>query len=118
MEQDESVGEVLKDATPEVRQLVEHLRTLVRRAAPQAAERGIKGWKVIAYERNGIFAYIAPYRKWANLGFYKGASLPDPEGLLEGTGKGLRHVRIRSASDIRENALRGLVEEAYRLNDA
>jgi hypothetical protein len=41
-----------------------------------------------------------------------GADLPDPEGLLEGGGKLLRHVKIRSLEDLEQPALRNLIEEA------
>jgi len=47
-----------------------------------------------------------------NLGFYYGADLPDPEGLLQGTGKLLRHVKIREPKAIRSRALRRLLEAA------
>ena len=45
------------------------------------------------------YAYILPYRKWVNLGFYQGVDLADPTGLLEGTGAKMRHVKIRSVDD-------------------
>ncbi|MGH8160474.1 MAG: DUF1801 domain-containing protein [Rhodanobacter sp.] len=44
------------------------------------------------------YAYIAVQDSHVNLGFYYGASLPDPQGLLEGTGKKLRHVKIHDVS--------------------
>ena len=44
------------------------------------------------------YAYIAVQASHVNLGFYHGASLLDPDGLLEGTGKQLRHVKIRDLS--------------------
>jgi hypothetical protein len=48
-------------------------------------------------------------------GFLCGTSLPDPAGLLEGTGKNLRHVKLRTAEDVSTPALRKLIEAA-RLN--
>ena len=45
------------------------------------------------------YCYILPYGKWVNLGFYKGADLPDPGALLEGTGAKLRHIKMRSLKD-------------------
>ena len=88
---------------------------LVRQAAPEATERGVKGWGNIVYERKGIFCYIGPQKSWVNLGFYRGVDLPDPEGLLEGTGKGLRHVKVKKAEDIHTDTLQQLVKDAYRL---
>ena len=58
------------------------------------------------------YAYILPYKRWVNLGFYQGAELADPEGLLEGTGAKMRHVKVRSVDDARRPGIRGLVEGA------
>lgn len=58
------------------------------------------------------YAYIMPRRGYVNLGFYQGAMLADPESLLEGTGKGLRHVKIRSLADADRPGVRALVASA------
>jgi hypothetical protein len=58
------------------------------------------------------YTYILPHTSWVNLGFYKGADLPDPEGLLEGTGKKMRHIKIRSVEDAVGPAIRWLIEAA------
>ena len=59
------------------------------------------------------YAYILPHSAWVNLGFYRGTDLPDPEGLLEGTGARMRHVKIRSFKEAQRPALRSLVAAAY-----
>ncbi len=59
------------------------------------------------------YAYILPHTAWVNLGFYRGTDLPDPEGLLEGTGARMRHVKIRSLDDARGPAVQALVAAAY-----
>ena len=59
------------------------------------------------------YVYILPHAAWVNLGFYRGADLPDPEVLLEGTGARMRHVKIRSVDDARRPAVRALVAAAY-----
>jgi hypothetical protein len=58
------------------------------------------------------YAYIAVQGSHVNLGFYHGASLPDPAKLLEGTGKELRHVKLRSVSDSKSPAIAALLREA------
>ena len=58
------------------------------------------------------YAYILPHPRWINLGFFRGASLPDREGLLEGTGAGMRHVKIRSVEEARRPALLTLLAAA------
>jgi len=64
------------------------------------------------------YAYVLPYKKWVNLGFYQGVELADPEGLLEGTGARMRHVKVRSPDDVARSAVRTLVEGALELRKA
>lgn len=58
------------------------------------------------------YVYILPHTKWVNLGFYKGIDLPDPDGLLEGTGKKLRHIKIHSVADANNPKIHPLIEAA------
>jgi hypothetical protein len=56
------------------------------------------------------YAYIAPQTEHVNLGFYHGAVLKDPTGLLEGAGKNLRHIKIRSLSEVSKKELGDLLK--------
>ena len=58
------------------------------------------------------YAYIAAQRSYVNLGFYHGAMLPDPDGLLEGTGKRLRHVKIGDVATASSPAVARLLRRA------
>ena len=58
------------------------------------------------------YSYLMPHKSWVNLGFYKGALLDDPEGLMEGTGKKLRHVKIRSLESAQRPEVKALIERA------
>ena len=58
------------------------------------------------------YVYILPHTAWINLGFYKGTDLPDPKGLLEGTGARMRHVKIRTAKEAEQPAVRALIKAA------
>ena len=115
MAEDNSVEQVLGRGGPGVRELAEALRKLVREVAPGATERGHVGWGNIAYQAKGVFCYIAPLKDSVNLGFHRGADLPDPQGLLLGTGKSMRHVKIRSMDEIDTDAVRALVRQAAEL---
>jgi hypothetical protein len=59
------------------------------------------------------FAYVNVFKSHVNVGFFHGSALPDPAGLLQGTGKFMRHVKLRpgEASDVQ--ALGRLIELAY-----
>lgn len=59
------------------------------------------------------FGYVNAFRSHVNVGFFFGATLPDPAGLLEGSGKRMRHVKLRPGSDTNEDAVRALIAAAY-----
>lgn len=60
------------------------------------------------------FAYVDAFSSHVNVGFFLGASLDDPAGLLEGTGKRMRHVKLRWGQAVNAAALSALVASAYR----
>lgn len=62
---------------------------------------------------DAAFAYVDAFTAHVNVGFFRGAQLPDPAGLLEGTGKFMRHVKLRPGRAIDEAALRRLIETAH-----
>jgi hypothetical protein len=113
----DDLEKILENHAPVVRSLVDSLQRIVKGAAPNLSEEVKTGWGNIVYKQNGVVCAISPHRQHVNLYFYKGASLSDSEGLLEGTGKALRHVKIFKPEDIREEALTQLIQEAVRLDN-
>ncbi len=71
------------------------------------------GWPTACVE-DAAFAYVSAHAAHVNVGFYQGAALPDPAGLLEGTGKRMRHVKVRWGKPVDEAALKALIAAAYR----
>ncbi|WP_304177642.1 DUF1801 domain-containing protein [Phenylobacterium aquaticum] len=63
---------------------------------------------------DAAFAYVDAFSAHANIGFFQGASLDDPAGLLEGAGKRMRHVKLRWGQPVDEAALGALIAAAYR----
>ncbi len=59
------------------------------------------------------FAYVNAFTAHVNVGFFCGAELPDPAGLLEGTGRFMRHVKLRPAREVDERAVTALIHAAY-----
>jgi len=59
------------------------------------------------------FAYVNIFTYHVNVGFFQGASLPDPAGMLEGNGKRMRHVKLRPETPTNAAALHKLIETAY-----
>jgi len=70
------------------------------------------GWPTACVE-DAAFAYVSVHAAHVNLGFYRGAELPDPAGLLQGAGKRMRHVRLAAGEEVDEGALDALIEAAY-----
>jgi hypothetical protein len=59
------------------------------------------------------FGYVNVFTSHVNVGFFHGASLPDPSRLLQGTGKFMRHVKLKSGTTTDAASLRTLIETAY-----
>ena len=111
-----NVEKFLASYRPEVRDLALSLRRLVLDVIPDAMEQIDVPAKIIGYGFGPRYAdvvcVIMPLKDAVNLGLARGTELPDPKKLLEGTGKRARHVKIRTAEDIKAHALRALVKAA------
>ncbi|MGA0604248.1 DUF1801 domain-containing protein [Caulobacter sp. KR2-114] len=62
---------------------------------------------------DAAFAYVGAFTAHVNIGFFAGAALPDPAGLLQGAGKRMRHVKLRWGEPADEPALKALIAAAY-----
>ena len=109
-----TVTQLLKDSTPDVRALALAARETVRKAVPRATEKVHPGWHIIAFHvgKRGQFCAVSPLKDRVNLYFMHGVGLPDPRGLLAGTGKGMRHIRITSLIQLRSAGVKALIKSA------
>lgn len=62
---------------------------------------------------NTPFGYVNVFTSHVNVGFFHGAALPDPSGLLQGIGRFMRHVKLRPGTSTNAPALRRLIDTAY-----
>ena len=60
------------------------------------------------------FGYVSAFKDHVNVGFFLGATLPDPTGILEGTGRFMRHVKVRPGGPLDETVLSRLIVTAYQ----
>jgi hypothetical protein len=67
----------------------------------------------VACVEDAPFAYVNSYKSHVNVGFFHGAALEDRAGLLEGSGKRMRHVKLRAGRELNAAALRDLIDAAY-----
>ena len=62
---------------------------------------------------DAAFAYVNVFKAHVNVGFFRGAALADPADLLEGSGKAMRHVKLKPEARLDEAALEALIRRAY-----
>jgi hypothetical protein len=111
----------LSSYDPHVSRLALALREVVLEEAPGAVESICKGYAVtIAFSFTGRplkdgFCHIVTYGNHVNLGFNRGALLPDPNRVLAGTGKSIRHMTIRNEDDLNRPAVRRYLQTAIEL---
>jgi hypothetical protein len=115
--QDLTPEHILTGHTPEVRQLCEALRSLVRAEVPEAIEVAYPSWHGIGYHhpQSGYFCAIFPMNDMVKLGFEWGVLLADPERLLTGNGKQVRYLNILNQTDVRAEAIRQFLQAALGL---
>ena len=104
------VDTLLAEIEPPQRKVARGLRELILRTGPELLEKVMYG--VPWYRGKDYVCAIAAHSDHTNLEFYRGTSLRDPTGLLEGTGKNLRHVKVYQVADVNEPRLRALIREA------
>ena len=128
-----SFDDYLDDQPAKNRTIIRALRRFVKRVEPGLEEsvkwgngcwvkektpkgKAAKGKTVKGKTAEGkvpvSYVYSAP--DYVQLGFFRGSSLKDPRGLLEGNGQYVRHIKVRKASDIDEDAFTALLRQAAR----
>jgi hypothetical protein len=115
----DEIDRFLEAYTPDIRDLTHQVRALIASVTPDADEYLKLGWKVIWYgfgpKMPDQFAVVMPTRHHVGLGFAYGSDLPDPKGKLEGTGKRMRHVKLRTAADAADPAIAALLRAQVAL---
>ncbi len=104
-------------AAPEHAATLRAVRALVEDVHPDAYEVASKKelstwWGFGDGKMSHGYAYVMPHKAHVNLGFFQGVSLPDPEHLLEGTGKNLRHTKLKNAAAVARPAISALLVAA------
>jgi len=95
------LGAIARQWFEEMRKCGDEVRELVHDGCPVACLGDVP------------FGYVNVFTAHVNVGFFQGASLPDPARLLQGTGKFMRHVKLRPGTAINAEALSRLIEMAY-----
>jgi hypothetical protein len=92
------------------------VRALVTQTA-KGCEEYVSPWKTPAFDYNGPLCVFLVREDNVTLAFLRGATLPDPEELLEGKAKGVRNLKLRSLEEVKRPGVKKLIEEAAKLNE-
>ena len=111
-ERDPAIDAWMKKHPGELGAIAHHWFEAMRRCGDEVRELMHDGCPV-ACLGDVPFAYVNVFTSQVNVGFYQGASLPDPAGLLQGNGKRMRHVKVMPGVLTDDRALSGLIDVAY-----
>lgn len=112
-----SFDDYLTDQSSRNQSLIRALRTFVKRIAPRLQE-SVK-WGNGCWVQGTIpVAYVYSAPDYVQFGFFAGSALKDPKGLLNGDGKFVRHIKVRTRADIDERAFAALLRQAARARTA
>lgn len=112
VERDPAIDVWMKQHAGELGAIAQHWFEAMRNCGDEVRELLHDGCPV-ACLGDAPFAYVNVFTSHVNVGFYHGASLPDPSRLLEGSGKFMRHVKLRPGTATNPAALNALIETAY-----
>lgn len=98
--------------TPELGAIARKWFALMRECGRDVSELMHDGCPVACVD-DAPFGYVNVFRAHINVGFFVGAALPDPAGLLEGSGKRMRHVKLKPSVDLNAAALSNIIDAAY-----
>jgi hypothetical protein len=111
-ERDPAIDVWLDVGPAEMRSIAREWFVRMRQCGDDVRELMHDGCPTVCVE-DAPFAYVNAFRDHVNVGFFHGAALEDPAGLLEGTGKRMRHVKLRPGREVNESALGDLIGAAY-----
>ena len=107
---------VARKVVPEFRPVVAAIRKVMKESAPDAQE--VISYGIPMYGLKRPLAWINPSKTGITFGFRQGASFADRYGLLRGTGKHAKHVRMRNLGEVNSPALRYYIRQALKLDKA
>jgi hypothetical protein len=112
VEHDPAVDAWLHHRAGELGAIAQHWFAVMRECGDEVRELVHDGCPV-ACLGDAPFAYVNVFTSHVNVGFFHGASLPDPSRLLEGTGKFMRHIKLKPGTPTDAESLKNLIAAAY-----
>jgi len=112
VQRDPAIETWMEEHTGELGEIAKRWFEVMRKCGDDVRELLHDGHPTVCIGDAG-FAYVNAFRAHVNVGFFRGATISDPDDLLEGTGKFMRHVKLRPGQTVDAVALTKLIRAAY-----
>ena len=112
LQRDPAIDDWLDERDNELGAIAREWFSLMRKCGDEVREVFHDGCPVACFG-DAPFAYVNVFKAHVNVGFFQGASLPDPHRLLQGNGKFMRHVKLKPGEPVNAPALHQLITDAY-----
>lgn len=112
VERDPAIDAWMKEHPGELGAIAHHWFDVMRKCGDEVRE-VLHDGNPVACLGDAPFGYVNAFTSHVNVGFFHGASLPDPARLLQGAGRFMRHVKLRPGEPVNAAALSKLIESAY-----
>lgn len=115
---DAQIASFLEKYTPVIAAQLSDARARLRAMFPHGFELVFDNYNALVFaisateRRNDAFVSVVGYPRWVTLFFLRGVDLHDPKGLLEGTGKQVRSIRLKAAEDLSRPDIQALIAQA------
>ena len=108
------VTEYIRNVPADLRPTLQAARKTIKQIAPKATETAWRTWP-IRYRQDDLYVVaVGNYPRWISVFFFRGGELDDPDAVLEGTGKLMRHIKLREPKDASRPALKRMLARAFR----
>jgi hypothetical protein len=108
------VADYVRKVPAGLRPTLQAARKMIKAIAPKATETAWRTWP-IRYRVDDLYVIaVGNYPRWVSIFFFRGGELDDPDGVLEGSGKLMRHIKLREPKDASAPAVKRMVHQAFR----
>jgi len=108
------VAEYVRTVPADLRPTLQAARRTIKAIAPHATEMAWRTWP-IRYRVGDLYvAGVGDHPRWVSIYFFRGGELDDPDGVLEGGGKLMRHIKLREPKDASRPAVKRMIRRAFR----
>lgn len=117
MDTQTEIEQLVGRQAPPIQSIARAVQELIRALGLDLEEDVSTKLGILYFKHNGVVCALSLHKAHANLHFYKGLEMDDPDGILQGSGGKLRHIRFHTAADLDVDVVRRYVQAAYALNE-